>query len=180
MSKSTLKHLITIYSDRQERAPNFRKIANRQKVMFNFMRSILLLIAAFSMFSFKVFSQYDLNNIKVWEGWKLGNVIKVSGIIEYGNPLSKADYEKRYLIVNKIDEILLDSSQTMQIVYDENLFSRLKNNDTVTFLGYVKGGYDGIPNFNDYDLEYWQDVEFHFALYFIVLKEGVEMNKKEK
>ena len=180
MRKSTLEHLIAIYAGRQERVPNLRHIANTKTGMCNLMRFIPLLFAVFSMFSFKVFSQDDFNNIKIWEGWKLGNVIKVSGIIKYGNPLLKDDYEKRRLFVQKIDEIPLASSQTIQIAYDKDLFSRLKNNDTVTFLGYVSGGYSGIPKSNDYDIEYWTDVGFHFALYFVVLKEGDEIKKKKK
>ncbi|MFH0867590.1 MAG: hypothetical protein V1904_15480 [Bacteroidota bacterium] len=121
----------------------------------------------------------NLNNISVWAGWKLGNVIKVSGIIKYGNSLEKTESEKKYLVVRKIDEILLDSSKTIGIGYDQELFSRFKNNDTVTFLGYITGGYTGIPDFNDYDLEYWSGVSFHFELYFVVLKESDEIKKKE-
>jgi hypothetical protein len=180
MNKSTLKHTTTIYPDRQESDLYIHKLQVSKTAMCNFRWTILFLISVFLILSSNVFSQANLNNIKVWEGWKLGNVIKVSGIIKYGDTLTKADGEKRYLIVQKIDEQPLDSSRTIKISYNKESFSKLNNGDTVMLLGYVSGGYNGIPNSNDYDIEYWQDMPFHFDLYFVVLKEGDEIKNKEK
>lgn len=152
----------------------FKKAYWKLRIIF------ILCISLFPMFSFNVFSQTNFNNIKVWDGWKLGNVIKVSGVIKYGNPLLKSDEENRYLIVQKIDDKHLDSSRTIQISFNKELFQKLENNKTITLLGYVSGSYCGIPDFNNYDLEYWQDESFHFKFYFIVLKEGEGVKKSEK
>lgn len=139
-----------------------------------------ILLVSILLFSCNLFSQPSVNNIKIWDGWKLGNVIKVSGIIKYGNPLLKSDEENRYLNVQYIDDKLLDSSRTIQIAFNKELFSKLENNKTITLLGYLSGGYSGIPDFNNYDLEYWQDKAFHFEYYFVVLKEGDDIKKKQK
>ncbi|OFX34496.1 MAG: hypothetical protein A2X08_10325 [Bacteroidetes bacterium GWA2_32_17] len=165
---------------REESKTNQSTYKLNKKAKSKLSKYSLFFICVLIMFSFNVFSQSNINNIKVWDGWKLGNIIKVSGVIKYGNPLLKSDEENRYLIVQKIDNQLLDSSRTIQISYNKELFQKLENNKTITLLGYVSGSFCGIPDFNNYDLEYWQDESFHFKFYFIVLKEGEGIKEKEK
>lgn len=116
------------------------------------------------------YAQTDLNNIKIWEGWKTGNVIKVAGIIKYGDTLTKTDGENRYIEVQKIDGQVLESYKTIKIGHNQELFANLKNEQAVELLGYVSGGFSGMPSANNHKIEYWQDEAFHFELYFIVLK----------
>jgi len=171
LEKLKFKHLTATDAYRQESTINAGKAQDGHIAICNFRRSVVLFISIFLLCSFNVFSQDYLNTIKAWEGWKLGNVIKVSGSVKFGNEVTKAGGYTRYLIVNKIDGKPIDSSRTIQISYDEDLFSTLKNNDTITFLGYVSGSYCGIPDFNDYKIEYWQDEQFHFEFYFVFLKD---------
>jgi hypothetical protein len=180
MNRSTLKHTTSFYADRQESNLYIHKLKADKTAICNFRGTFLFLLSVFIIFSFNVFSQANLNNIEVWEGWKIGNVIKVSGIIKYGNPLMKSDGEERYLIVQKIDEQPIDSSRTIKISCNPESLLKMNNCDTVTLLGYVSGGYFGIPNSNDYDIEYWQDKPFHFDLFFVVLKNDDEIRKEKR
>lgn len=151
-----------------------------KKAQFVFSGSVILILSVFMTYPLNGYAQSDLSNIKIWEGWKIGNVIKISGSVKYGNPLIKADEDKRYLVVKKIDDIALESSRSIEILYHKEFFSTLKDGETVTLLGYVSGGFHGIPKFNDYDLEYWQDASFQFDLYFVVLKVGDAIIVKKK
>jgi hypothetical protein len=124
-------------------------------------------------------SQGNFDNIKIWEGWKTGSLIKVNGTIKYGDQNYKGEEDKRYLVVQTIDDVKPDDSKTIEISYNKELFSKAKDGENVTLLGYVSGGLGGIPNFGDYELEYWQDKSFCFSLYLVVLKMGDEIKMKK-
>jgi hypothetical protein len=118
----------------------------------------------------KSFTFNDLNNIRIWSGWKLGNAIEVTGIVRFGSSLNKGEEEKRYVVVQKIDGVVLDSARKIEIRYDEAFFPGLENNNVQTILGYVSGEYSGMPNANNYKFMAWQDKDFHFELFFVVLR----------
>jgi hypothetical protein len=155
-----------------------RNMKNSAKI--DFRSSAMLFFSILMSSPFTGSSQENLNTIKIWEGWKIGNVIKVSGTIKYGDPMHKGEEDKRYLVVQSIDDKALESEKTIEILYHKELFSKIKDGEALALLGYASGGFSGIPNFNDYDLEYWQDKLFGFSLYFVVLKMGEEIKMKKK
>jgi hypothetical protein len=141
------------------------------------MRSAILFFTFFILFVLPGKTQTVIANFNakldttIWAGWKLGNVIKVTGIVKYGDSSLKEN-GKRYILVQKIDGAALNPDKKIEIFYDEELFKKLKNNESVTLLGYVSGGYYGVPNFNNYYDEslLWQGVGFGFSLDFVVIK----------
>ncbi len=152
----------------------------RKSIKIDLRGSALLIFSILMTSPFTGASQENFNTIKIWEGWKTGSVIKVYGTIKYGDPKYKGEEDKRFLVVQQIDDIKPDAIKSIEISYHKELFSKAKDGEAVTFLGYVSGGFRGIPNFGNYDLEYWQDKSFGFSLYFIVLKMGDEIKMKKK
>lgn len=104
-------------------------------------------------------------------GHPLGQILTVTGTVHEGNPRSKAEAEQLLLQVTKVNQKILTKPIDVRLAFFSfNQSSMPKSGETVTYVGYESGSFEGIPAAAFKWMPAVATTDFHFALYFQVCK----------
>lgn len=116
-------------------------------------------------------SAFDPKSVPGALGHPLGQILTVTGTVHEGNQRSKAEAEQLMLTVTKVNQkALVKPIEVKLAFFSFNQTGMPKSGETITYVGYETGAFEGIPAAAFKWMDAVATTDFHFALQFQVCK----------